>query len=30
MVGYAVKENKEFVSKYVEKTDPNEKVGIHI
>ncbi|KRW99210.1 hypothetical protein PPERSA_07453 [Pseudocohnilembus persalinus] len=30
MVGYAVKENKEFVSKFVEKVDPEEKVGVHI
>jgi len=30
MIGYAVEKNIDFISKFVKKTNPDEKVGIHV
>lgn len=30
MIGYAINNNKPFISKFVKKAYPEEKVGIHV
>lgn len=30
MIGYAIQNKLDFVSKFVKKTEPGEKVGIHV